>query len=47
MEVLKHVIEGSGKKIVNAIVLDTMFDFVHNMTEHEVLPPLDAHEVCL
>ena len=47
LEVLKHVIEGAGKKTINILVLDNIFDFVHNMTMHEILPPLDAHEVCL
>ena len=47
LEVLKHVIEGAGKKTINILVLNNIFDFVHNMTTHEILPPLDAHEVCL
>ena len=47
LEVLKHVIEGAGKKTINILVLDNIFNFVHNMTAHEILPPLDAHEVCL
>ena len=46
-EVMKHVIGGVGEKTINSLVLDNIFNFVHNMTAHEVLPPLDAHEVCL